>query len=276
LTPRRSTKKYYTIGEVAREVGVSPQAIRLWEQRGYLTAERSEGGHRIFQETALRRAVELKANVKRKQSNERVLSVAAQHGIELASTGARIRRARINAGLSQTEAAERIGISRTFLSAVERGESGVSVQIHARIADAFEIPIGGLSPASPVRGRVMRAADRPTTLLAGGVAWEELATAGHELEPAVLIVPASRDSGGVVVRSGEIFVFLLSGFLTFRFQDDLEATVLKPGDAIIVSAGTPHSWCNEGPTTTTCIWVEYIGVNPNRKNQDSLSIHNDN
>ena len=266
MAPQRSIKKYYTIGEVAREVGVSPQAIRIWEQRGYLTAERSKGGHRIFQEIALRRAVELKANVKRKQSNERVLSVSAQHGIELASTGARIRQARIKAGLSQSDAAKRIGISRTFLSAVERGKSGVSVQIHARIADAFEIPIGGLSPVSPVRGRVIRVAERPKTLLAGGVAWEELATSGHELEPAVLIVPASQNSGGVVVRSGEIFVFLLSGFLTFRFQDTLEATTLKPGDAIIVTAGTPHSWCNEGPTTTTCIWVEHVGMKPGGKN----------
>lgn len=216
----------------------------------------------MFQESELRRALELKANIKRKQSNERVLPTAAQHSIELASTGARIRYARIKSGLSQVEAAKRIGISRTFLSAVERGESGVSVRIHARIADAFEIPAGSLSPMPTVRGRVIRAAERPKTVLSGGVTWEELATSGHELEPAVLIAPGFQESDGVIVRSGEIFVFMLTGSLAFRFQDAIEATVLKPGDAIIIDAGTPHEWRNDNPATATCVWIEHVGKPP--------------
>ncbi len=261
MTRRNAKKKpRYTVGEVAREAGVSPQAIRLWERRGYLAAERSDGGHRLFSEAALRRAVERMANIKRAQSKARVLSTQARDGIALASTGACVRRARIQSGLSQIEAARRIGISRTFLSAVERGESGVSVQVLARMADVFEIPMSGFAPATPARGRTMRVAERPRTVLAGGVTWEELATPGHDLEPSVLIVPARQDSGGVVVRSGEIFVFLVSGKLAFQFQDAEQATILRSGDAITIAAGTPHAWKNDSPGTAVCIWVEQIGA----------------
>ena len=256
---RGKSQRLYTIGEVAHRAGVSPQAIRVWERRGYLSAERTDGGHRLFTEQTMRLAVERTANVKRSRSNAGVVSTGARKSVTLASTGARVRRARIRSGLSQIEAARRIGISRTFLAAIERGESSVSVQVLARMADVFEIPMSGFAPATAARGSVMRVNERPKTVLAGGVTWEELATPGHELEPAILIVPARQDSGGVVVRGGEIFVFLVHGSLTFRLRHDGEAIRLQSGDALTIGAGVPYAWHNETAKVASCIWVEQIG-----------------
>jgi MerR family transcriptional regulator, redox-sensitive transcriptional activator SoxR len=44
-----------TIGEVSRRSGVAASALRYYEQRGLITAERTESGHRHFPRPVLRR-----------------------------------------------------------------------------------------------------------------------------------------------------------------------------------------------------------------------------
>jgi MerR family redox-sensitive transcriptional activator SoxR len=44
-----------TIGEVSRRSGVASSALRFYEERGLITAERAGSGHRRFPRTVLRR-----------------------------------------------------------------------------------------------------------------------------------------------------------------------------------------------------------------------------
>nr|WP_216077556.1 redox-sensitive transcriptional activator SoxR [Isoptericola sediminis] len=44
-----------TIGDVARRSGVAPSALRFYEQRGLIAAERSGGNQRRYERTVLRR-----------------------------------------------------------------------------------------------------------------------------------------------------------------------------------------------------------------------------
>jgi len=44
-----------TIGEVARRSGVAPSALRFYEERGLITAERAGSGHRRYARPVLRR-----------------------------------------------------------------------------------------------------------------------------------------------------------------------------------------------------------------------------
>ncbi len=44
-----------TVGEVAERSGLAPSAIRFYEQRGLVRAERAAGGHRRFRRDVLRR-----------------------------------------------------------------------------------------------------------------------------------------------------------------------------------------------------------------------------
>jgi transcriptional regulator with XRE-family HTH domain len=250
----------HPIGKVAAAAGVSTQTIRLWEKRGHLSSTRTVGGQRLFTGEMVRRAAELAAESRRAQRSRSVRPEPSPNNLELASTGMRIKRARLEYGLSQQEAAQRIGISRSFLSTVERGESGVSTQVLARMADAFGIPMSGFAAAADQPNRVMRAADRPRTVLAEGVTWEELAAPGrHDLEPALLYVPAGRESGGLFVRPGEAFVLVLQGSLAFQTGENLGEAVLGRGDALILKGGIPFSWRNPGKTTAVCVWVEFIG-----------------
>lgn len=52
---------FYSIGEVAERCGINPVTLRAWQRRyGLLKPQRSEGGHRQFDESDIQRIVEIK------------------------------------------------------------------------------------------------------------------------------------------------------------------------------------------------------------------------
>ena len=67
--------------------------------------------------------------------------------IRLEKFGVRVRRLRQMARLSQEELASKIGIHRTYIGGIERGERNLGLKNILRIADALEI-----SPASLFKG----------------------------------------------------------------------------------------------------------------------------
>lgn len=246
----------HTVRDLADAAGVSVQTIREWERRGHLTASRTPGGQRRFGDAAHAEA-RRRAAARRRSGHTVAPASAPEDGVELARTGARIRAARLKSGLSQSEAARRIGVSRSFLSTVERGQSGVSVHVLAAMADVFGIPMGEFGPRlSPTA--VLHPDDRPRTVLAGGVTWEELVTPGRAMEPALLHVPAGQNSGGRVTRPGETFVFVLAGTLEFEVDGTAEPLHLADGDALLVEGATAYSWSNPGTSPARCLWVEEL------------------
>lgn len=250
------TTATYTVGDLAQAAGVSAQTIREWERRGRLVAGRTPGGQRRFDETARREARRLAAGRRRSHHAAAPLT-PPEDGVELARTGARIRAARLRSGLSQSEAAARIGVSRSFLSTVERGQSGVSVHVLASMADVFGIPMGEFSPHSSPTA-VLHADERPRTVLAGGVTWEELVSPGRAMEPALLHVPPGRSSGGRITRPGETFVFVLDGSLVFEVEGTQRVIGVSAGDAMLVEAATAYAWRNPGRSAARCLWVEEV------------------
>jgi transcriptional regulator with XRE-family HTH domain len=257
-------ERFYTIGEVAAEVGVSPQTLRVWERKGHVSPRRSRGGQRLYSREELRTA----QNVRRLGAGRRwhpsigSSSLALEQAPQPSSSvllGMRIRATRRERGLSDLEAARRIGISRSFLGTIERGESGASPHVMARIADALNMPQSAFSiPTERSDGSVMRAHHRPRTPLRGGVCWEELASLGHTLEPALLIVPAGAGSGGPYSRSGESFAYVLAGRLSFRLGNSDSEVTLDAGDSIIVPRHSAMTWHNPGRVEARAVWVEQL------------------
>ena len=57
---------FYSIGEVAERCGINPVTLRAWQRRyGLLKPQRSEGGHRQFDEEDILRIEEIKGKSKR-------------------------------------------------------------------------------------------------------------------------------------------------------------------------------------------------------------------
>jgi len=61
----RELMAYYSIGEVAERCGINPVTLRAWQRRyGLLKPQRSEGGHRQFDEEDILRIEEIKRLMK--------------------------------------------------------------------------------------------------------------------------------------------------------------------------------------------------------------------
>ena len=58
--------------------------------------------------------------------------------------GRKVRQLRKHREWSQETLAEKTGLHRTYIGAIERGERNLSLENIAKIADAFEIPIAAL------------------------------------------------------------------------------------------------------------------------------------
>jgi transcriptional regulator with XRE-family HTH domain len=57
-----------------------------------------------------------------------------------AKFAARLRKLRLELGLSQEEFADRCGMHRTYIGSIERGERNVSIDNVARIAESLGVP----------------------------------------------------------------------------------------------------------------------------------------
>jgi DNA-binding transcriptional MerR regulator/quercetin dioxygenase-like cupin family protein len=251
--------RLYSVGEVADAIGVSRQTLRVWESKGLVVPGRSPGGQRQYSEADLERAAQV-ARLRRRHGwtpsavgNRASLDRSAAERLRV---GAVVRRARREAKQTIAALAQQVGISRSFLSAVERGESGLSVQLQSRLAEALSLSLTDFAPAANAGLKVVRPADRLVTELAGGITWEELAAPGHAFEPALLIVPPGQTSGGAVARPAENFVFVLDGSIRFTLHDNEQDIVLEPEDALILPPETTWSWMNVGTAPARLVWVE--------------------
>lgn len=255
---------YYTIGEMAAAVGVSRQTLRLWERKGYLSPTRSTGGQRLYRRDDLFAANNVELLRGRHgwnpalRRNPAVVEQARQ-AWESLFLGRRIRAARRSRGLSMVEAADRVGISRSFLGSIERGQANASANMMSRIADALHMPQSAFSAPRELHAvHITRADERPMTLLDQGVRWEELSPPGQLLEPALLVVPPGAASGGSYVRPGDSFAYVVSGSLTFSFGTRESEQTLGVGDSVVFPGQSPVSWQNLGDAEARVVWVEQL------------------
>jgi len=63
--------------------------------------------------------------------------------------GLHLKLARVKAGLTQEQLAERAGLHRTFVGLLERGESGLSVERLVDLAEALDVEPAELLPPRP-------------------------------------------------------------------------------------------------------------------------------
>src|SRR4051812_2325667 len=81
----------------------------------------------------------------------------------VAPIGKRVRRARTRLGMSQGDLADASGLSRVFVSNVERGEQEPGAQSAARLAEALGVSVGALFGTPELR--VYSAVELATLLL---------------------------------------------------------------------------------------------------------------
>jgi DNA-binding transcriptional MerR regulator/quercetin dioxygenase-like cupin family protein len=253
----------HRIGDAARQVGVSASALRLWERQGLVTPGRSRSGYRLYTDedvSRLRRIRRMREEQLNAPGIRRLLAPVRrthQRPAEGVVDGARLRAFRRERGLSLQSAAGQVGLSQSFLSALERNATGASVATLQRLTHAYGVRMLDLFQlTSPSRraARRVRPADRPVLALEPGVRIEQLALGTTQLEPQLFVLAPGATSEGAYDHQGEEFMFVLDGGLTVWVGEN-ERYRLRPGDSLTFPSTLPHRWRNRADGETRLLWI---------------------
>jgi transcriptional regulator with XRE-family HTH domain len=171
--------------------------------------------------------------------------------------GARLRHARESSRLSLGEVAERSGVTKSFLSRVERDETSPSVASLVSICNALDLPMADLFQVPPTT--LVRRADRPAfaELPKHADVVDTLITPAGERHVTVLeSTVAPGGSGGDVLYTlpSECEVcFVVQGSIEVQVED--EVFELEQGDALTFGAAVPHTWRALDSDGARILWV---------------------
>jgi transcriptional regulator with XRE-family HTH domain len=178
--------------------------------------------------------------------------------------GERLRARRQERGLSLRDLADRLGVSPSLISQIERGLANPSVSTLYSMVAELDVSLDellfnerrGTEPAASVAGPIQRSNERHRIRLASGVLWERLTTVS---EPGVEFLYVIYEVGGASSpadafqrHAGHEWGYVLSGTLevTIGFRQYL----LEPGDAVSLDSTTPHRLANVGDVPVHAIW----------------------
>ena len=161
--------------------------------------------------------------------------------------GRRLREARHTLGSTLDEVAGAAGFTKSFVSAVERGETSPAIGSLYRICEVLGISMSSLfaTMAAP-DASVVRRADVPGTYF-GGEGVVNYVLSPHA-ERRAQVIETRIDPGGspgteLWSHPGElVMATVVEGSVEFRFSD--RSTVLQAGDTIAYAPSEPHSWRN--------------------------------
>jgi transcriptional regulator with XRE-family HTH domain len=153
--------------------------------------------------------------------------------------GRRIRVLRAERGLTLTGLAARVGITRSFLSSVERGVAYPSLMVLRSIAAALEVPVFLLFTAPEANGMVVRRDARKVIRPPGAPVSYELVSPDlrRKIEMIIVRLKPGLDSAAMA-HEGEECALVLRGRVVITVGDvDYE---LNEGDSIYYDSGLPH------------------------------------
>lgn len=182
---------------------------------------------------------------------------ASNGGHQPAAIGAQLRAARLAARKSMAEVAEQSGLTKGFVSKLERDLANVSVASLLRLCDALGISVGALF--SEAKGEVVRHDSYPAVNFGGlgGVTEYLLTPSGEKRMQAILsdIEPGGGSGDEPYSLPLDVeFVFVLDGRLGLNVAG--EDVVLERGDAFTFPSGTQHTWrAVQESGLTRVLWV---------------------
>jgi DNA-binding transcriptional MerR regulator/quercetin dioxygenase-like cupin family protein len=254
------------ISQVARILGVSPSALRVWEAQGLSAPERTSSGYRVYsldEVERLRRVRDLiqneglnPAGVRRMLESDRTPRASEREKSPDEHIGPRVHRARMRRGASLRALAEATGLSASSVSAIERGVSAPSVGTLQRLAAALDTTVPKLlGTRRPSPRMVVRPSDRPVLdMETPGVRFENLYTVDTSLQSILISVEPGSGTDESYSHEGEEFLYVTAGRLELTL-DELYTYELGPGDAMTFPSPRPHKWRNPGDVTTEIVWV---------------------
>jgi transcriptional regulator with XRE-family HTH domain len=172
------------------------------------------------------------------------------------SIGPRLRVARTARALTLEQVAERAGLTKSFVSRLERDQVSPSVASLVAVCDVVGLRVGELF--EPPRTAVVREGEGPAINFGGTRVEETLLTPGTQRDVQVIrshILPGGHGGKDLYsLDTGVEFVHVVHGRLLVVLAD--ETVALAAGDSLTFPGGTPHTWRNASATDTCdVLWV---------------------
>ena len=171
------------------------------------------------------------------------------------SLGDRIRMSRLNRRLTLGQVAEKVGVSVSALSQLERDQFNPTIATLKAIATTLDTTIGSLvAETSPLDRAVVRAAERKRLSPRRGITYQLLTPdlSGHiELILSEYDVGAGTGEEAFAYHAEQCGV-VLQGVAVVHLGDAVYR--LKAGDSIRFDCAVPHRIVNAGPGELRCIW----------------------
>ena len=170
--------------------------------------------------------------------------------------GPRLRMARQQGGLSIGQVAAETGLTKGFISQVERDLTSASVAALVRLCDALHISVASLF--EPTSANLVRYDSRSRINFGGDNVTEWLLTPTTERRIRVIesrIAPGGGSGPEAYVLGAEAeWAHVVQGTLEIRVGD--QDHLLQTGDSLTFSAREPRSWRNPSKSEpTTVLWV---------------------
>lgn len=169
--------------------------------------------------------------------------------------GSRIRAARQDQRLTIEQVAEATGLTKGFLSRVERDLTSPSVASLVTMCQVLSISIGDLFAVPETH--LTRKSEGPRISLGGEGIVERLLTSRSERRLQVLgatIEPFGRGESELYAVDCDVDVLhIISGKLTLIMTQ--ESYDLKAGDTLSFPGREPHSWENRTPYPVEALWI---------------------
>jgi transcriptional regulator with XRE-family HTH domain len=170
--------------------------------------------------------------------------------------GAQLKAARLAARMSMADVAEQAGLTKGYVSKLERDLANVSVAALIRICAVLDVSVGSLFQAP--KGEVVRRGAYPPINFGGrGVTEYLLTPSGEKRLQAILsdIEPAGGSGDEPYSLPADVeFVFVLSGQLQITVPEG--QITLDQGDAYTFPAGIQHTFrALSAPGRTQVLWV---------------------
>jgi len=173
-----------------------------------------------------------------------------------ARLGARLRAARKAHGFTLDQLATAAGLTKGFLSRVERDETSLSVASLVTLCEVMSINPGSLFSAPDVA--LVRRESAPAINLGGRHVSEQLMTPRGQARVQLVHTTAEPGATGgpdLYTINCEIeVVYVLQGTIDLVFADRRQR--LAAGDALTFHGGEPHTWENVSPSGgAEIVWV---------------------
>lgn len=169
--------------------------------------------------------------------------------------GARLRASRHAQSLTIEQVAAATGLTKGFISRVERDETSPSVATLLTLCQALSIPVGSLFEAA--EAEVVRAASAPRINMGGSGADERLMTPrGQSRVQVIRSLMEPHATGGdelYTINCDVEVVQVVRGGIVVRFADS--EVELATGDALTFHGSEPHTWTNPADEAAEAIWT---------------------